>query len=100
MLVEIGMIAAPGEFAELVVGRTAENDGVAVGEFLVETAELGDLGRADEGEIFRVEIDDFPLVREARLRDFLELRNAFFFVRIKSGFHTDNGKIGKLVADA
>jgi hypothetical protein len=38
---------------ELVVDGRSEHLGVAVGEVLVEALELGDLGRADEGEVLR-----------------------------------------------
>src|SRR5690606_3930846 len=60
-LVQVGVVAAPGQLDELVVGRTAEHDGVAVFEVLAQLGEGGDFGRADEGEVLRVEEDDLPL---------------------------------------
>ena len=51
-LVEVGVVAAPGQLGELVVGRTAEHHGVAVLEVLAKTRELGDLGLAEGGAQF------------------------------------------------
>src|SRR5690606_38059271 len=60
-LVQVGVVAAPGQLGELIVGRTAQNHGVAVLEVLAQLGEGGDFGRADEGEVLRVEEDDLPL---------------------------------------
>ena len=55
------MVAPPCELAELVIARPAENHGVAVGKFARQPRKLGNLGRANEGEVLRVEKDDLPL---------------------------------------
>ena len=64
MIVEIRMVAAPRQLAELIVRAAAHHDRVAIVELSGEAAELSDLGRAHKGEILRVEVDDFPLSRE------------------------------------
>ena len=66
------MIAPPGELDEFIVGRAAEDDRVAIGELLAELGEFGDLGRADEGEVLRIEEDDLPLAGKALFRQRLE----------------------------
>ena len=48
----------PGQVAELAVDRAAEHLGAALAELLDPVAEGDDLGRADEGEVERVEEQD------------------------------------------
>lgn len=58
---EIFVLCTPLEVDELVVDGCAKNLRVAVRELLVELAESGNLGGADEGEVLRPEEDDAPL---------------------------------------
>ncbi len=78
------MVAPPGQLHELLVGRAAEDNRVAVGKFLVETAEFGKLGRANEGEVLWIEKDDLPLARKAGLGDLLEGGLAIFLVFLET----------------
>src|SRR5260221_14274283 len=73
------MIFPPGKERKLVVGRAAEHDRVAVSESAELLVELDDLGRANEGEILRVRVDDQPLAGVARrghVRELLTLLDA------------------------
>ena len=54
------MIVAPRQVHELRVDAAAQDLGVAVLEFLVQFAERGDLGRANEGKVFRPKEEDSP----------------------------------------
>ena len=53
------MLAAPREFAELIFGRTAEQNRVAFFEVLGQFRELDDFGRAYEGKVFGIKVDNF-----------------------------------------
>jgi hypothetical protein len=53
------VVVAPGEVDEFGVDAGAEELGVAVEELLVELAEGGDFGGADEGEVLGPE-EDLP----------------------------------------
>ena len=68
-VVQLFLVDAPGVMHELAVGAAAEDDRVTIGEFAVQLAEGGNLGRADEGEILRPEEIDLPLVRIGVLVD-------------------------------
>ncbi len=57
---------------ELAVDADAEDLRIARFEFLVELAERGDLGRADEGEVLRPEEHDLPLSGKAIVGEGLE----------------------------
>lgn len=91
-LVQVPVIAPPGELAELVVGRAAQHHGVAVLEVLRQAGEFGDLSRADEGEVLRIEEDDLPLARKTCLAQRLERALSLFFLSLKSGLHADHLK--------
>ena len=82
------MIAAPAELGELVVGRTAEHDRVAVLEVLGEPGETDDLGRADKSEILGVEVDDLPFARKGLFVDWRKGRLAVFLVTVEAGLDT------------
>ena len=69
---EVAVVVAPRE-VELVVGRTAEHDGIAIREGLELLVELDNLGRAHESEVLRVRVEDEPLSSEVRGADILEL---------------------------
>src|SRR5579883_292398 len=69
---QVGVVLTPGEMNELAIGRDAVHDRVALVEFLVQLAEGGDLGRADEGEILRPEEHDLPLALVGLVVDRLE----------------------------
>ena len=84
------MITAPAELGELVVGRTAQDDGVTFLEILREVGETDDLGRTDEREILRVEVDDLPLARERLLGERLECGIPVLFMMVEAGLHTDD----------
>src|SRR5205809_4870410 len=75
-LAQVLVITAPAELGELVVGRAAEQDRVALLELLRELVEADDLGRADEGEVLRPEVDDLPLAGKALFGEGLERRDA------------------------
>jgi hypothetical protein len=60
------VLLAPREVHELAVARQAEHLRVAVGEVGVALAELGDLGRAHEGEVERPREHHEPLAGVAR----------------------------------
>jgi len=94
------VLAAPSELAELVVGGAAEHDGVAVGEILRQSRELGDLGWAYEGEILRIEEDDLPLSGKAIFRQRFEGALSFFFLQVKAGLYADNLKGRELVSNS
>ena len=89
---QILVLAPPGELAEFVVGRAAEHDGVAIGEVLRQARKLGDFGRTYEGEILRIEKDDFPLPRETFFRQRLESALSLLFLQVKAGLYADNGE--------
>jgi hypothetical protein len=70
---QVGVVVPPREVRELVVGRTADDDGVTVGEVLRLLVELDDLGGADEREVLRVGVEDQPLAGVGVVRDRREL---------------------------
>jgi len=96
--IEILMVAPPCEFDELVVGRPREQHSVAVLEVPSQPGECDDLGRADEREVLRVEIDDLPLAGEGVLADLLEGADAAFFVLIEARLHAGDVERIKLLA--
>ena len=69
---EVAVIAPPSELRELVVGRAAQDDSIALFEVLRELGEADDFSGTDEREVLRVEVNDFPLARERPLVDRLE----------------------------
>src|SRR5690606_41530891 len=77
-----------------------ENDGVAVLEVLRELGEFGDLGRAHEGEVLRVEEDHLPLALEALIGDRLESRLAVFFMAVESRLDAADLEFGEFLANA
>jgi hypothetical protein len=93
------VFATPGQFAEFVIRASAENNTIAVSEVFIEACEFGDLGSANEGEIFRVEEIDLPFPLKAFLRDRLKSGFAVFFVFHEFRFDTGDGKFGKCVAN-
>jgi hypothetical protein len=66
------VVVAPGEVDELGVDAGAEELRVAVEELLVQLAEGGNLGGADEGEVLGPEEDDLPLAGIALVADFFK----------------------------
>src|SRR5205814_9856206 len=84
-LAQVLVLTAPAELAEFVVGRAAQQHRVALGELTRELVEADDLGRADEGEVLRPEVDDLPLAGEALLGDGLERGDAVLFVVVEAG---------------
>src|SRR5690606_35671724 len=84
-VLQVGMLTAPGELDELVVRRAGEHDRIALLEVADELVVADDLGRADEGEVLRVEIDDLPLARERLLGDLLEGADAFLLGLVELG---------------
>ena len=95
------MGGAPVEVGELVVGGAAEDLGVAVLELVVELAECGDLGRADEGEVLRVEEDDLPLALVLVEADLLEVVLRLLGVGLVqvAALECGESELGELVAD-
>src|SRR5690348_2406942 len=87
---EIGMVAPPAELRELVVGRAAENDRVAILEVLRELGEADDLRRTHEGEVLGVEVDDLPLAGKRFFVDRLKGRLAVFFMPVEAGLDPDD----------
>src|SRR5437879_4305436 len=67
------MASAPRQVDVVRIGAGAEDLRIARLEIADPTSELGDLGRADEGEIHRPIEYDPPFAREASVRDLLEL---------------------------
>ena len=67
------MVAAPRELDELVVGRAAEQNSIAILEVACELREAGNFGWANEREILRIKVNDFPLAGE---RAFVDTSNA------------------------
>src|SRR5438093_9510689 len=67
------MASAPRHVDVVRIGPGAEDLRIARLEIADPTSELGDLGRADEGEIHRPIEYDPPFAREASVRDLLEL---------------------------
>jgi len=99
-LLEVLMVAAPGQLRELIVGGAAEHDRVAILEIAVQVGESDDLRRADEGEVLRIEEDDLPLARKAFLGDRLERAFAALFVLHEFRLHAGDLEVGKFVANA
>ena len=58
----------------------------------IEAAELGNLGRADECEIFRVEINHFPFTLETVLRERFKRVNAALFRLVETRFYAGDGE--------
>ena len=56
--------------------------------------EADDLGRADEREVLRVEVDDLPLPRERLLVDRLEGGDSVLLVLVESGLYADDVELG------
>src|SRR5215475_10902669 len=67
------MVIAPRQVNEMRVRACAQDLRVAVDKVLVALAKLGDLCRADEGEIHRPEKDHLPLASVRALSDLLKL---------------------------
>ncbi|ABY39672.1 Hypothetical protein, conserved [Brucella suis ATCC 23445] len=99
-LVEILVVAAPCQLDEFIIGRTAKHNCIAIFKFRSQTRKFSDFRRADEGEVLRVEENDFPLAGEALFRHFLECRNAVFLMMVETGLYAGDLERGKLVADA
>src|SRR5271155_2034298 len=89
---QLGMIAAPAELGELVVGRTAEHDRVAVLKLLGKLGKTDDFGRADEGEILRIEVDNLPLARKRPLVERGKGRCTVFLMPIETWLDSDDVK--------
>jgi len=89
-ILQIGVVVAPGEVNELGVDAGAEKLRVAVEELLIELAEGGDFGGADEGEVLGPEENDFPLAGVAFVCDLLE---GLFGVEIDHGGEIERGEI-------
>ncbi len=98
-LVEVLVIATPCKLHEFIVGRTAQNDCVAVFEIRSKARKFSDFGRAHKGKILRVKENNLPLAREACFGDFFKCRNAVFFVMVETGLYAGDLERGKLVAD-
>ncbi len=98
---ELRVGCTPVEVGELVVTGAAENDGVAVIELFVELAERGDLGRADEGEVLRVEEHDLPLADVRLVGDLLKvvIRRCSVSVAQVAALESGQIELGKLVTD-
>src|SRR6185436_1897967 len=80
-------------------GRAAHEDRIALLELRRQLVEADDLGRADEGEVLRPEVDDLPLAREALLGDLLEGRDAVFLVLVEAGLYAGDAERFELVAN-
>ena len=79
-LCEVCVVAAPCQLHELVVGGPAEHNRVAIFEVAGQAGEFSDFGWANEGEVFRVEEDDFPFTLKGILRDGLECAFAILLI--------------------
>lgn len=95
-LVEILVITTPCELHEFIVGRATKNDGVTVFEVRCKTRKFCDFGRANKGEVLRVEEDDLPLAREACFGDFFKCRNTIFFMMVEAGLYAGDLEGGSL----
>src|SRR4029450_8067896 len=69
-------------------------------ELRAQLGEFGDLGRADEGEILRIEKDHLPLAGEALLGERLESALAVLFVAVELGLHADDLEVRQGLANA
>src|SRR4029077_8110811 len=69
---QLRLLTSPREMHVLAVDAHTEQLCIARPELLLELAEGGNLGRADEGEILRPEKHDFPLTGEAVVGEGLE----------------------------
>jgi hypothetical protein len=97
--VQVGMFPAPAQLGVLVVGRAAQDHRVALLELTAQAGELGDLGRADEGEVLRVEEDDLPLAGEALVVERLEGALAILFMAVELGLHARDLELRQLLAN-
>ena len=97
--IEILVVAAPRELDELVIGRATEQDGIAILEVVRELREAGNFGWANEREILRIKVNDFPLAGERALVDRFERADSVFFMMIKAGLDADDAKRIELLTD-
>ena len=63
----------PGLVSEMRIGRHSVDLDAQLLEFGVAVGEIAQFGRADEGEVGRVEEDDRPLALQVFIRDLNEL---------------------------
>jgi hypothetical protein len=94
------MVPPPRELNEFIVGRAAENDGVAIAELVIEPGEFGDLGRANKGEILGIKEDDPPLARKAMISQCLKCAFAVFLMIFKAGLDANDRKARDFFADS
>jgi hypothetical protein len=83
---------------ELGVGRHGQHLAVTVGKLLVQIAETLDLGRADEGEVLRVEENELPLALVRLVGDVDE--RVFDLVRERAAVDSLEVELGELIANA
>src|SRR5579863_807980 len=93
-VLQLLLLAPPRQVHELAVDAGAEQLRVTRAELLLELAEGGDLGGADEGEVLRPEEYDLPLAGEALVGERLEC--LLGIARDDAG----EGKLGETVAYA
>src|SRR5690606_2982844 len=86
-LLQLGLLAAPGQFHIFVIDRAAHHHGVTFGEVGRQVVEAHDLRRTYEGEVLRVEVDDLPLVREGAFGDVFECGYAVLLVFAEARLH-------------
>jgi hypothetical protein len=84
---QVWVLAAPAEFGELVVGRAAHQHRVVVRKRLGQAVKGHDLGRAHEGEIFGVEVDDLPLARETFFGEVFKSTVTMLLVVVETGLN-------------
>src|SRR5262245_19182327 len=89
---QVGVRPAPGQFTEFVISAAAQHDGIAVHKLLVQLGELSNFRGADEGKVFRVEVNDFPLAGKTVLGNSFKRTLALFLVGVESWLHADDGK--------
>ena len=97
---QILVIAAPGELAELVVCRATKHHGVTIVKFLRQACKFGYFSRADKRKVFRIEEDDFPLAWEARLGERFESALPFLFWKLESGLYPNDMERRQLASNS
>jgi hypothetical protein len=99
-LVQVRVVAAPGQLDEFVIGRAAEDDSVAILEILAQLGEGGDFGRTDESKVLRIEEDDLPLAVKAVLRQRFKRGDAIFFMVVEARLHASDLEFRQFLTDA
>ena len=71
-VLQIGVMGPPGVVDEFAIGAAAEYLRVTILKLVIEFAEGGDFGGADEGEVLGPEEIDLPLIFEILIADSLK----------------------------